>query len=223
MARSGSVARVLLMIGRLDDDFVRADPIHAVEQSLAFAVEIAFDSQRGKFIGDHANGPTWACLARHRCGHRPESPAASCSRCHNKTDKNPCRLMCTLSRKKSLGPLGAIGGNDYPSARDRVPSKFRQRLLLPYGHNSTGLRKPYSELQSNRTGQPERKLCTGLWIRLSATSSRQRRPCAGAPPAAARTATRWPRRRSGPLRVAHAPLRQELPGHARKQRGACRR
>ena len=45
------------MLRRLDDDFVRADAVHFVEQAFALAVEFAFDAQRGKSIGDHANVP----------------------------------------------------------------------------------------------------------------------------------------------------------------------
>ena len=45
------------MIGRFDDHFVRADAVHAIEQAVALAVEIAFDAERRKFIGDDAKRP----------------------------------------------------------------------------------------------------------------------------------------------------------------------
>ena len=51
------------MIRRFNDHFVRADAVHLVEQAFAFAVQIAFDPQRGKFIRDHAHVPArriWA-------------------------------------------------------------------------------------------------------------------------------------------------------------------
>ena len=47
-----------LVIGGLNDHFVRAHAIHAVKQAIALAVEVAFDAQRGKFIGNYTNGPT---------------------------------------------------------------------------------------------------------------------------------------------------------------------
>ena len=51
------------MIGRFDDHFVRADAVHAIEQAFAFAIQAAFNSQRRKFIGDHAERPTRRILA----------------------------------------------------------------------------------------------------------------------------------------------------------------
>ena len=47
-----------LMVGRFDDHLVRAHAVHAVEQSVAFAVQVAFDAQRRKFIGHHAQRPS---------------------------------------------------------------------------------------------------------------------------------------------------------------------
>src|ERR1700757_879352 len=44
-----------LVLRRLDDDFMRADAVHLVEQAFSFAVEFPFDSQRGKAIRHHAN------------------------------------------------------------------------------------------------------------------------------------------------------------------------
>src|SRR6266481_2467942 len=51
------------MVGRLDDNFVRADSIHLVKETFALAVEFAFDAQSGKFVWYHADAPArgvWA-------------------------------------------------------------------------------------------------------------------------------------------------------------------
>ena len=42
---------------RLDDDFVRANAVHPIEQPLAFAIEIAFDAQRRKLVRHDAHVP----------------------------------------------------------------------------------------------------------------------------------------------------------------------
>src|SRR5580692_1008611 len=49
-----------LMLRRLDNDFMSADAIHLVEQAFAFAIQFAFNSQRGKTVGHHANVPAAA-------------------------------------------------------------------------------------------------------------------------------------------------------------------
>ena len=51
---SGQSGRV---IRRFDDHFMRADAVHFVEEAFAFAVEIAFDAQSGKFVGHDAHRP----------------------------------------------------------------------------------------------------------------------------------------------------------------------
>ena len=38
------------MVGRFDDDFVRADAVHAVEEPFAFPVQVSLDAQRGDFV-----------------------------------------------------------------------------------------------------------------------------------------------------------------------------
>src|SRR5258708_60954 len=51
------------MVGRLDDHFVRADSVHLVKETFAFAVQFAFDAQCGKFVWHHADAPArrvWA-------------------------------------------------------------------------------------------------------------------------------------------------------------------
>src|SRR5229473_1295192 len=51
------------MVGRLDDNFVRADSVHLVKETFAFAVQFAFDAQCRKFVWHHADAPArrvWA-------------------------------------------------------------------------------------------------------------------------------------------------------------------
>ena len=53
------------VIGRFDDDFMRADAVHFVEHAFACAIQIAFDAERGKFVGNYANVPA-RCVALRR-------------------------------------------------------------------------------------------------------------------------------------------------------------
>ena len=45
------------MIGRLDDDLVRANAVHPVEHAFGLAIQIAFDTQRRKLVRNDPNGP----------------------------------------------------------------------------------------------------------------------------------------------------------------------
>src|SRR6266436_687249 len=45
------------VVGRFDNDFVSADAVHFIEEAFAFAVEIAFNDERGEAIGNDANVP----------------------------------------------------------------------------------------------------------------------------------------------------------------------
>ena len=42
------------VLRRLDHDFVRADTLHLVEQSFALALQLAFDAEHRKLVGNHA-------------------------------------------------------------------------------------------------------------------------------------------------------------------------
>ena len=54
----GRVGKRAHVVRRFDDHFVRADAVHAVEKAVAFAIQAAFNSQRGKFIRHHAQRPS---------------------------------------------------------------------------------------------------------------------------------------------------------------------
>ena len=118
-----------LVIGRFDDHLVRAHAVHAVEHALAFAVETAFDAQRRKFIGHHAQRPS---------GRVPSAAVASVGQNFRRslsfvagterTNADSLDLHA-LAHKIRRAP-GAVRGNDDPAASDRVSAKFRQTYLL---------------------------------------------------------------------------------------------
>ena len=92
------------VIGRLDDDFVRADPVHAIEHPLAFAVEPALDLQRRKLVGHDAQFPA-GTVARRRSADRRTLPAASGPRAPAQNGQYPSRATWWRSNRKSLGRL----------------------------------------------------------------------------------------------------------------------
>src|SRR5712675_2639643 len=51
------------VVRRFHDYFVRADAIHFVEKSFAFAIQIAFNSKRRKTVGDDTNVPARSIAA----------------------------------------------------------------------------------------------------------------------------------------------------------------
>src|SRR2546422_5668662 len=112
-----------------DDHFVRPDAVHLVEQPFPFLPQIAFDSQRRKFVGHDAHLPTRSVCAaavapidknfrrRFRFVSITEGAVGS-SFCHD------------ALAQKIRRALAAFRGNDHPSAHNRVFAKLRQFFLL---------------------------------------------------------------------------------------------
>src|SRR5438094_4161267 len=98
------------VIGRFDDHLVRAHPVHPVEEPFTFAVEIAFYSQRGKFVR-----------------HDPQVPALRIGLRAVAVGENFRRrfVLVSLAKRAEIVPL--VGGNclDLKVAR----------ALLPLGRN----------------------------------------------------------------------------------------
>ena len=70
----------LVVIGRLDDHFVRADAVHPVEHPVAFAIEPALDLQRRKLVRARPARPSRASSARRRSAGTRALRAASALR-----------------------------------------------------------------------------------------------------------------------------------------------
>ena len=47
------------VFGCIDDDFVRADALHAIVNAVAAFVQAAFDLQNRKFIRHRPHAPAW--------------------------------------------------------------------------------------------------------------------------------------------------------------------
>src|SRR5438105_15343119 len=62
LGRKRSQSRVV--IACFDNDFMRADAVHLVKHPLGLAIEITFNSESGKFIGNYAHGPSLSIALR---------------------------------------------------------------------------------------------------------------------------------------------------------------
>ncbi len=113
------------MVGRFDDYFVRADAIHFVEKSLAFAVQITFNAERGKTIRNNANIPAGTVRAaavapvhenfRRRLAFRTGAEGTIFWTGHE-----------NAFAQKIGRALSTIRGDDYPAARDGIFTQLRQ-------------------------------------------------------------------------------------------------
>src|SRR5713101_7633892 len=118
-----------LVIRRFDDHFVRPDTVHAVKQSLALAVEIAFDAQRRELVRDDADSPTGAI---------PRAAVAAVGRDLGR--RLPLISIAKWAKAISLhlhafanevgGPFSAVGRDDYPAAGYGILAKFGHSSLL---------------------------------------------------------------------------------------------
>src|SRR5688572_7810210 len=65
------IGQAILVVRRLDDDFMCADPIHAIVETEALAVEVAFDLECGELVRHNTHGPVrtvglyWLCPVCH--------------------------------------------------------------------------------------------------------------------------------------------------------------
>ena len=123
--RLGHRRQDLAVIGRLDDHFVRADPVHAIEEPLAFAIQIALDLQRRILVRHGTQVPAGsirraAVVAEREHFVRGQGLAARTERAVLRADDRGAL------EPEVVGPLAAVRGNDHPAAGDRVFAKFRQ-------------------------------------------------------------------------------------------------
>ena len=118
------------MVRRLDDYFVRADAIHAIEESFPFAVQSAFDAQRRKLVGDHADRPSRSVFAAAvtTVGENFLRRFAFIARAEG-TNGRVAFYVHTLPNEIH-GALAAIGGNDDPTSGNGILAKLRQTVLL---------------------------------------------------------------------------------------------
>ena len=111
------------MVGRFDDDFVRADAADLVVQPVSLAVQFAFDAQRGEFIGDDAQAPLgWIARSVASEYENLRRRLAFIARAE-RADAASLRLERLAHEIRRA--LGSIRRNNDPSSRNRVFTQFR--------------------------------------------------------------------------------------------------
>src|SRR5271165_6234225 len=113
------------VIGRFDDHLVSAYAIHFVEKTLAFAVQLAFDAQRGKFVGHHADAPAGGV------GGAAAAPVdqnfGGCLRFAAGAERAVLGIFCDYAFPQEIvGALAALGGDDHPASGDGIFSQLWQ-------------------------------------------------------------------------------------------------
>src|SRR5580692_5095743 len=109
------------MVGRLVDHLVRADTVHAVEEPVAFPVQVALNAQRGKLVWDDAHLPARGV------GAAPVAPVLEnfgrSFRFMPVTERADAdSLDLDAFAKEIRRPFGAISGNNDPSSSDGILS-----------------------------------------------------------------------------------------------------
>src|SRR5229473_5968626 len=113
------------MVWRFDHNFVRADSIHLVEETLSLAVQFTLDAQCWKLVGHNPDAPAgsiWASTV---------PPIDEDFRRSSSFIAHAEGAILLFSRddaltQKVVRTLPSFRRNDHPSARDRVFPQLRQ-------------------------------------------------------------------------------------------------
>ena len=206
------------MIGRLDDDLVRADAVHLVVEPLAGRLEVALDAQRRELVGDDAERPARPVRPASRAGGPRESRAASCPRCPGRT--RSCRPRATTgSALKSDGRRAR--SVEMMTHRPTTGSFADQAWRPPTRTSSRVAARPSSEASASAGGLPSKSTAATSVAIGSAV------PCCAASATAAPTVARprppcaWPagRLHGCPARQRHAEraIARQRPGAGQHQ------
>src|ERR1700678_2852663 len=114
-----------VVIGSLDDHFVRAHAVHAVEQAIAFAIEPPFDAESGEFVGNYAKRPARCIFATSIAAVGEDFRWSLPFAARTKRAMRRAFYLHALTNEVH-GAIGAIRGNDDPAPRDGIFAKFRQ-------------------------------------------------------------------------------------------------
>ena len=112
---------------RFDNHFVRADAVHPIEEPLAFAIEIALDAQRRKFVGHDTDIPARAVAPGENLRRRLVFVSLA-ERAMLVAFGGDCFDL------KIAGALLPLGRDDDPAARDRIFSQVGHELSLRTFH-----------------------------------------------------------------------------------------
>src|SRR5947199_8040734 len=127
------------VIGRLDNDLVGPNPIHAIKHSFSLTVQRALDTQRRKLIGDYAHRPSRCIPLRRRAtiGVRPVGlNFRGCLGFVSVTERAETALDLHVFAREIRRALRSISRDNDPTSNDGVFSKLRQ-VLNPFSTTQT--------------------------------------------------------------------------------------
>src|SRR5579864_1631245 len=122
------------VVGRLDNDFVGPDSVHAVKHSLRLAIQIALDPQSRELVGHNTNGPSRGVPLRRGPSVRVRTVCLNLGRCLalvSVAKRAKSALNLHILANKIGWALRTIRRNNHPAPYDRIFSKFRH-LLNPF-------------------------------------------------------------------------------------------
>src|SRR6516225_1343920 len=197
----GQRCQRLVMVRRLNNDFVRADAVHLVEHAIGRAVQAAFNLQCRKLVGHYTNRPTLGIAPG--AVRTVSKHFGRCLAFVAGTKRAKSALQLHRLPYKIGWALRAVSRDDYPSAYDGIFTKFRHCRLVSCERIGYLTPKP-----ANRKS------------RLSYNDGRPRHSCRLSGKAMARTGLRMmPTFPSPPLKVGSrsgaVSLRFRLPGAPR--------
>src|SRR5579884_1006793 len=124
------VGECVSVIRSFDNNFMRADAVHAVVHAVGAAIEVALDSQSGILVRNHADRPArfiaLATIAISKDLGRSFALVARTKRAES-AFKN-YRMSCEIAR-----PACSIGGDNDPASADGVLPKLGQLWSFPCG------------------------------------------------------------------------------------------
>ena len=122
------------MIGRLNDDLVRPNSVHAIEHAVCLAVQRAFDTQGGKLVGHDSNRPSWSITLRRLSAIWVRAIGLNLGRGLALVPiikGAESALDLHILADKIGWALGPVRRNNHPTAHNRIFSQLRQ-LLNPF-------------------------------------------------------------------------------------------
>ena len=121
------------MIGRLNDDLVRTDPVHAIEHTFGLAIHVAFNAQGRKLIGYNPDRPSGGVSLRLRPSIRVRTRRLNLRwrlALVSVAEGAEAALDLHIFANKIGWALRPVRRNNYPAADNRIFSEFRQYGIL---------------------------------------------------------------------------------------------
>src|SRR5229473_2033182 len=148
------------MVWRLNHHFMRANSVHLVKETFAFAIQFALDAQRGKFVRDNPDAPA------RRVGASAVPTVNENFRWSSRLVADAKGAILLFSRDDALTEevvraLPSFRRNDHPAARYRVFTQLRQSTPPRRGSRLPAQNEQPGALNCTASGVPVKMLRSG--------------------------------------------------------------